>query len=166
MLNLENLLSAYAVAPVCSNNDLPPASGLVFRNEPFSDNANVAITRENLLVVRKRVLNEEDRNELDDLFEGQPAIDSRNLVQYLATIEHFRVIPGSVISGRLYNCELRDGALAPGSVLVTAQGIDRLVWRDPACIVPRSASANLVEALVHCCKLPADAWNALESFED
>jgi hypothetical protein len=166
MLNLEKLLSVYAVAPVTTHNDLPPAHGLVFRSEPFSDDANVAITCENLLVVRKQVLNEDDRNELDDLFEGQPAIDSGDMVQYLATIEHFRVIPGGVISGRLYGCELRAEALAPGSVLVTAQGgIDRVTWRDPQCTVPRPASEALVKNLVACCKLPPDAWTALESFE-
>jgi hypothetical protein len=166
MLNLANLLSAYDVAPITTHNDLPPAPGLVFRSEPFSDNANVAITCDNLLVVRKQVLYEDDRNELDDLFEGQPAIDSEGMVQYLATIEHFRVIAGGVISGRLYGCELRAEALAPGSVLVTAQGgIDRVTWRDRECTVPRPASESLVRELVACCKLPPDAWTALESLE-
>lgn len=159
MNSLEQLLSAgYSIAPVTAYNDVPP-SGLAFRDEPFSDSLNVAITCPNLLVVRKSILSEDERDELAGLFIGAPRIDAAYRCEYLVMLDHFCIPPRTKVeTGLLSGCELRREALAPPSVLLSVEGLPQSVkWAGPHTI-PTLASRELVEELSRACVLPPNAW--------
>lgn len=152
----QQLRDGYQVARVPAFHEVGP-SALAFRDELFElGEENVAITRPGLLVVTRRFWSEDERGDVADLFVGQPRIDAQAFAQHFVLLDGHRVPPRTVVqSGRLLGAELTRVALAPGSRLLTPNGVlqQSLRWADPECRIPRPASQALLSVLKVACVL-------------
>lgn len=160
----------FEIAPVAPFNDLP-ASGLVFRREPFDDDRNVAIRMEGMVVVRLSVAFQDDEAlaEVEALFDAAtPCIVAPGFRQWLVHVPHFKVPTGAVGGvGALQFAEVREAALcSPSRLLSSAGTIEALRFVNPENVLPARATDALLQELVRAGKLPHGAADVIRGLED